>query len=140
MKIILSALLLLLTGHSLAIEPIEFRDAQEEQRFRQLANELRCVMCQNQSLADSNAGIAIDLRRELIVLLREGKTDDEIKQHLVARYSDFILYQPPVKPSTWLLWFGPLFILATGLIWIVRILKNNKAVAADLTADKDHEW
>ena len=77
-----------------------FRDAQEEARFRTLAAELRCVMCQNQSLADSNAPIAQDLRREVLDLMQSGKSDDEIKAFLTERYTDFVLYRPPMRGST----------------------------------------
>ena len=97
-------------------QPIQFRDGAEEQRFRSLTEELRCVMCQNQSLADSNALIAQDLRHEILRMMREGKSNEQIKQFLVARYSDFVLYKPQVKPMTWLLWFGPGLLLVGGVI------------------------
>lgn len=87
-------------------------------RLKKLETELRCLVCQNQTLADSNADLADDLRREVRELALAGKSDDEIKAYLVARYGDFVLYQPPVKPLTWMLWFGPFALLATGgAIW-----------------------
>ncbi len=116
-------LLLLLCGATLAIEPMPFKDQAEETRFRTLAAELRCLMCQNQSLADSPSGIAQDLRREVLELMQKGLSDAEIKQHLVERYGDFVLYRTPVRTGTWLLWFGPgalLLIGAVGLVVIVR--------------------
>lgn len=85
-------------------------------RLKLLEEELRCLVCQNQSLADSNAPLAEDLRREVRELAATGKSDDEIKQFLVARYGDFVLYRPPVKSTTWLLWFGPLVLLGTGIV------------------------
>jgi cytochrome c-type biogenesis protein CcmH len=87
-------------------------------RLKRLETELRCLVCQNQTLADSNADLADDLRREVRELAVAGKSDAEIKAYLVARYGDFVLYQPPVKPLTWMLWFGPFALLATGgAIW-----------------------
>ena len=108
--------------------PVEFRDAAEETRFRALAAELRCVMCQNQSLADSDAPIAHDLRRQVLDLMREGKSDAQIKEYLVVRYSEFVLYAPPVKPATWALWFGPLLLLALGGV-VVAVIVRRKARA-----------
>ena len=88
-------------------QPLQFRDDAEERRFHDLAAQLRCVQCQNQSLADSNAQIAQDLRREVLQLMQQGHDDAQIKQFLVARYGEFVLYQPPLQPGTWLLWGGP---------------------------------
>ena len=90
-------------------------------RLKKLEEELRCLVCQNQSLADSNAPLAEDLRREVRALAVSGKSDEEIKAFLVARYGDFVLYDPPVKRITWLLWFGPFVLLAAGVViwWIV---------------------
>lgn len=118
--------------------PLQFRNAAEETRFHALAAELRCVKCQNQSLADSNAQIAHDLRREVLVLMHEGKTDAQIKQFLVERYGEFVLYKPRVAGSTWLLWFGPLLMLALGglvIAWIVR-----RRSSAPVPADEEQEW
>jgi cytochrome c-type biogenesis protein CcmH len=124
-----------------AQEPLRFADAAEEARFRALAAELRCVMCQNQSLADSNAQIAHDLRAQVLALMRDGHSDAEIKDYLVARYSDFVLYQPPVKPSTWLLWFGPALILLGGAATVVVIVRRRSAAApATPPREDDQEW
>lgn len=98
-------------------------------RLKKLEEELRCLVCQNQSLADSNAPLAEDLRREVRALAAQGKNDEEIKTFLVARYGDFVLYDPPVKRITWLLWFGPFALLALGAgIWfaITRRRKGGK--------------
>mgnify|MGYP003411717609 FL=1 len=136
-------LLLLVFSHSLfAMDPTDYRSAEEEQRFRSLAAELRCVMCQNQSLADSNAMIAKDLRRGLLSLIREGKSDDEIKQFMVTRYTDFVLYEPPMRPATWLLWFGPFLILGVGAAAIFMIIKKRSAAMPNRpAADNDsQEW
>ncbi len=85
-----------------------------EQRLKKLEETLRCLVCQNQTLADSAAGLADDLRREVRTLALAGKSDEEIRAFLVTRYGDFVLYDPPVKPTTWLLWFGPFALLAVG--------------------------
>ena len=121
--------------------PIDFRDDTEQLRFRGLTEQLRCVMCQNQSLADSTAPIAHDLRLEVLRMMREGKTDAEIKQYLVARYTDFVLYQPEVKPMTWLLWFGPGVLLLVGAAVVIAIVrKNSRGVSSALPADDKQEW
>lgn len=121
--------------------PLTFEDAAQERRFHRLVAELRCVMCQNQSLADSNAQIAHDLRREVLLLMQQGNSDAEIKDYLVARYGDFVLYRPRVDPRTWLLWFGPLLLIAAGggVIW--HILRTRRHGAATTAADDDgQEW
>ena len=142
MKKILFLALFIFSSLLFAMDPVEYRSAEEEQRFRNLAAELRCVMCQNQSLADSNAMIAKDLRLELLSLIREGKSDDEIKQFMVSRYTDFVLYEPPIRPSTWLLWFGPLLILVIGAGSIfVIVRKRSIAMPVNTVLDDDkQEW
>ena len=126
--------------------PLEFRDAAEEQRFHALAAELRCVMCQNQSLADSNAQIAHDLRAEVLGLMRQGRSDAEIKQFLVQRYGEFVLYRPQVEAGTWLLWFGPLLLLLGGGVLVWRIVRGRaRAVSAKADAGmrdstQEQEW
>ncbi|MFN7782484.1 MAG: cytochrome c-type biogenesis protein [Lysobacterales bacterium] len=135
---------LLISLSALAIDPLPFRDQAEQDRFRKLAAELRCVMCQNQSLADSNAMIAQDLRREVFNLMREGKSDQEIKDHLAARYTDFVLYRPPLEGANWALWLAPAGVLLGGAIALVIIVRRrsaglkNAAPARDSTTDE--EW
>jgi cytochrome c-type biogenesis protein CcmH len=139
----LTALLLglLLSGTVLAIDPMPFRDAAEEARFRELAAELRCVLCQNQSLADSNAAIAQDLRREVFDLMREGKSNEEIKTFLTERYTDFVLYKPRMEPRTWLIWFGPLAVLIGGAIAVVLIVRRRAASAPpQLPVANEEDW
>ena len=125
--------------------PLEFRDAAEEARFHRLATELRCVMCQNQSLADSNAQIAHDLRREVLGLMREGRSDAEIEQFLVARYGEFVLYRPRVEAKTWLLWFGPALLLLAGGFVVARIVRRHagdgrRNAGAPIDIDDGQEW
>ena len=121
--------------------PLQFNDAAEEARFHKLTAELRCVMCQNQSLADSNAQIAHDLRREVLDLMREGKSDREVKQFLVERYGEFVLYKPEVTPGTWLLWFGPLVLVLIGGIVVWSILRRGKTGrGGSIGNDDNQEW
>ena len=124
--------------------PLVFRDQAEARRFHALTEELRCVKCQNQSLADSNAAIAQDLRNEVLVLMRKDMTDAEIKQYLVARYGEFVLYRPRVEPTTWLLWFGPAVLLLAGGLVVVGIVRRRAdpraAAAPDEARDQEQEW
>jgi len=121
--------------------PLQFKDSAEETRFHHLTSELRCVMCQNQSLADSNAQIAHDLRREVLDLMREGKSDREVKQFLVERYGEFVLYKPEVTPGTWLLWFGPLVLVLIGGIVVWSILRRGKTGrGGSIGNDDNQEW
>ncbi|MBJ6979266.1 MULTISPECIES: cytochrome c-type biogenesis protein [unclassified Luteimonas] len=124
------------------VQPLEFRDRAEEQRFHQLTLELRCVMCQNQSLADSDAPIAHDLRREVFNLMREGRSDAEIKTFLVERYGEFVLYRPPFGGGTLLLWLGPALVLLAGAVVLVVVVRRRASanrVATD-PVDDGQEW
>jgi cytochrome c-type biogenesis protein CcmH len=126
---------------ALAIDPLPFKDAAEEARFRALAAELRCVLCQNQSLADSNAGIAQDLRKEVFGLMRAGKSDEEIKDFLTERYSEFVLYKPRVEPRTWLIWFGPAAVLLAGAVAVTVIVRRRARQApAALPPGSEEDW
>jgi cytochrome c-type biogenesis protein CcmH len=98
------------------------QDAQVEARLVVLAQELRCLVCQNESLASSHAELADDLRQEVREQIRQGKSDQEIKDYLVARYGDFVLYRPDVKPLTWVLWFGPFALVLLALILLARYM------------------
>ncbi len=125
--------------------PLSFHSQDEERRFHALVAELRCVMCQNQSLADSNAQIAHDLRREVLALMRQGQSDAQIKQFLVARYGEFVLYRPQVESSTWLLWFGPALVLLAGGVAVARIVRARARDArgqapAAAGNDEEQEW
>ncbi len=120
--------------------PPQFQDTAEERRFHALVSELRCVMCQNQSLADSNAQIANDLRHEVLDLMRQGKSDAEVKSFLVARYGEFVLYRPRVASNTWLLWFGPALLLLIGALVIARIVRQRARNRPAVVADDAQEW
>ena len=119
--------------------PLQFSDTSEEARFHALAAELRCVMCQNQSLADSNALIALSLRREVLDLMRAGQTDAQIKDFLVQRYGEFVLYKPRVEGRTWLLWLGPALILLAGAAVVVLLVRRKPAQAIPRN-DEPQEW
>lgn len=128
-----------------AIDPMPFKDRAEEARFQQLTRQLRCLVCQNENLADSNADLARDLRHQVFELMRQGKSDAEIKQYLVDRYSDFVLYDPPVQGSTLLLWFGPLAILLAGAaVVVVTIRKRGRGTASTpgetVANDEGDDW
>ncbi len=103
----------------------------DPERFKRLSEELRCLVCQNQTLADSNAELAVDLKRQIETLLTQGQSDAQIRDYMVARYGDFVLYRPPLQRTTWLLWFGPFGMLAGGaLIWWLVQRRNRLARAA----------
>jgi cytochrome c-type biogenesis protein CcmH len=114
-----------------AIDPLPFKDHAQEVRFQELTRQLRCLVCQNENLADSNADLARDLRHEVFGLMQQGKSDGEIKQYLVDRYSDFVLYDPPVKPSTWFLWFGPGLFLLIGAAVVLVTIRRRRAARVD---------
>jgi len=99
-----------------------------EQRLMNLATELRCLVCQNQSLADSHADLAIDLRNQVREQMKAGKTDDEIRTWLTQRYGDFVLYRPPVRSTTALLWVGPFLLLLVGLVGLGLYLRRRRQV------------
>ena len=121
---------------SASIDVYQFDSPAQEQRFRQLIQDLRCPKCQNESLAGSDAAVAKDLKDRAYGLMKEGKSDDEIRAYLIERYGDFISYRPPVRPGTLLLWLGPLLLLLlTGLVVVWRV-RRPTAPAAPLTEEE----
>jgi cytochrome c-type biogenesis protein CcmH len=116
----------------------ERSEASLEYRTNEIASELRCLVCQNQSIADSHAGLAIDLKNEIRELLKQGKTEDEIKAYMVQRYGDFVLYKPPVKSSTLFLWLGPLVFLLAALLVVFFVVRKRPAAAVQLS-ETEHE-
>ena len=108
-----------------------------EQRVMTLASELRCLVCQNQTLADSNAPLAEDLRNQVREKMRQGESDNQIVDYMVARYGDFVLYRPPLKLTTVLLWFGPLLLLAGGFVVMLRrVLRRRPAQDFEVTTSE----
>lgn len=134
---LLVAVLLALSAGAGAIvfEQRDFDNAEQLARYKQLIYELRCLVCQNQNLADSDADLAADLRREVQRMIREGKSDQEIVDFMVARYGDFVLYRPPLKAKTLLLWAGP-FVLAIGGLLILLLQLRRRRAAAPLSDDE----
>ena len=138
MKRLLVAVLLLASCAAFAIAPLPFRDRAEEVRFQSIVQELRCLVCQNQNLADSDAGLAQDLRKEVFEMMRAGRSDAEIREFMVQRYGDFVLYRPPVKATTWLLWFGPGVVLLLAGLAVVRATRRRaRALPSDATGIED---
>jgi len=114
-------------------------DPVTEQRLIVISEEMRCLVCQNESLAGSRSDLANDLRREIRILIKEGKTDDQIRSFMVERYGDFVLYRPPVKPITWLLWIGPFVILLGGIIGlIVYLRRRNQGMPSTTLSAEDN--
>ena len=111
-------------------------DEAVEQRLIGIASELRCPVCQNESLAVSPAALAQDLRRDIRTQIRQGRTDAEVIDFLVSRYGDFVLYRPPFKPSTWLLWGGPFVFLVLGLVVLLRYLSRRPRNDTPLSSDE----
>jgi cytochrome c-type biogenesis protein CcmH len=133
MKLLLAtcaALSLSLPLHAKEAAPLA-EDPVVEKRLINISEELRCLVCQNESLAGSQAELAKDLREEVRGLIKEGKSDNEVKDFLVSRYGDFVLYRPQVKPSTYLLWAGPFLLLFFGLFSLVRFLKQRSKEVVD---------
>lgn len=127
-------------------EVVEFSDPQLRKRYYQLVQELRCPKCQNQNLADSNAPISKDMKAQIYSMLEAKNTDDEIKQHLVSRYSEFVLYRPEVNTNTWFLWFAPLCLVFVGvfIVWRYafasdRAQSNIKSDTAALTEEQQQQ-
>jgi len=125
-NLFLATLLMLLFPLAHAGEAIPTSDDPVlEKRVLEVSENLRCLVCQNQTIADSNAELAVDLRNQVREKLKAGQSEDEIMKYMVARYGDFVLFNPQVKSSTWLLWFGPLLMLAGGG-WILIISLRNR--------------
>jgi cytochrome c-type biogenesis protein CcmH len=125
-----------LNAQAFAVEVRQFASPEEEQRYEHLVRDLRCLVCQNQSLADSDADLARDLRDEVFKMIHEGKSEQEASQFLVDRYGDFVLYRPPFNPQTLLLWTGPLLVLF-GALALVRHQARLRACATDVQLSAD---
>jgi cytochrome c-type biogenesis protein CcmH len=139
MPVLALLVLFMVVGPALAADPAVFRfdDAGSEARFQAITKELRCLVCQNQSLADSHAELAGDLRREVHAMIKAGKADREIAEFLVRRYGDFVLYRPPFDPRTAALWLGPigLFLLA-GLIGLIALRRRAATPPPEVAAEE----
>ena len=111
-----------------------------EKRVMALSEKLRCLVCQNQTIADSNSGLAIDLKNQVREKMQEGKSDEEILDYMVERYGDFVLFLPQVKSNTWLLWFGPFIFLGLGVVLLIIKLKQRRKLIKNtpILSDEDH--
>lgn len=116
-----------------------FDDPAEQSRYERLIRDLRCLVCRSESIADSNASLASDLRREVETLMRAGRSDEEIYAFMTERYGDFILLQPPVAPRTWLLWAAPALFLAGGLAVVLVVVRRRARIAGENPASLDEE-
>jgi len=135
-------LMLLLLGSAIAVQGFdiyEFQSAEEEAMYRQLITELRCLKCQNQSIGDSDADIALDMRRKTAELINQGFTYHEVVEYFRTRYGDFVSYKPPVTPGTYLLWFGPGVVLLLGGVVVFRSLKRAAQRPTDVDSDEVEE-
>jgi len=134
--ILLSMMLFAFSALADNIDTYKFSSVDQEQQYRHLTESLRCPKCQNNSIADSNAMIAGDMRLKVYELLQSGQTPDEVKAYMVARYGNFVTYEPPVLPSTLILWAGPaLFVIAGALVIILRSRKR-QLTEAELNAEQ----
>jgi cytochrome c-type biogenesis protein CcmH len=127
--------LLITTQVGFAIDDHQLADPEQQKTYELINSELRCLVCQNQTIADSNAELAADLRRQVFEMLQQGKSKDEIIQFMTDRYGDFVLYNPPLKTKTALLWLGPIAFLLTGFAMIFWFIRRKKQ-AATITLDK----
>lgn len=139
MKFFKVLIILLISFNCFAgVEYKKFDTPEQEEAYKILVDELRCLVCQNQTIADSNAELAQDLRRQVYEMLQEGKTKDEIADFMTQRYGDFVLYNPPFKAKTGLLWIGPAVFLLIGLVMLIlfsrrkRKVKNSKLSEAEI--------
>jgi len=119
-----------LAAHAKDAEPA-VADPALEARMLRIADELRCLVCQNQTIADSHADLAADLREQVRTMLRRGDSDEQILRYMTERYGDFVLYRPPVKATTWLLWFGPAVLVVGGLTVLVVVLRRRQRLSDD---------
>ncbi len=118
------------------VEYRKFDNAEQEQTYQGLISELRCLVCQNQTIADSNADLAKDLRRQVYEMLRQGKGRQEIVDFMTQRYGDFVMYRPPFSAKTLLLWLGPVLFVAAGLAALVVVSRRRRTAAEGLTPEK----
>lgn len=141
MKRLSIILLLVVSGMACAgVEYREFASSEQQEAYENLTSELRCLVCQNQTIADSNAELAADLRRQVYEMLQQGKSKQDIAQFMTDRYGDFVLYNPPFKLKTGLLWIGPVVFLLIGLIAVFLFARRKKTAATvEMTAEKQQK-
>ncbi|MGH8192055.1 MAG: cytochrome c-type biogenesis protein [Rhodanobacteraceae bacterium] len=138
--VVLVAIALSVSSAAFAIDPLPFQNNAQRERFQHLTGELRCMVCQDESLLASNADFAKQLRRQIFDQMQQGKSDKEIKDWLVARYSTFILYDPPLQASTLALWFGTPAILLIGAGVVVVLLRRRVRPANAIAEEPGEDW
>ncbi|NOS72986.1 MAG: cytochrome c-type biogenesis protein CcmH [Methyloglobulus sp.] len=138
MKLWFFVLILLISAQGFAIDDHQLANPEQQKTYEIIISELRCLVCQNQTIADSNAELASDLRRQVFEMLQQGKSKEDIIQFMTDRYGDFVLYNPPLKTKTALLWLGPIAFLITGFIMIFWFIRRKKT-AAIMPIDKDKQ-
>ena len=136
MKQLFIILLLTVSSTSYAVDYHQLSDPEQQKNYETLISELRCLVCQNQTIADSNAELAADLRRQVYEMLQQGKTKQEIADFMTARYGDFVLYNPPFKAKTGILWIAPMAFLLIGLIVVFLFVRRKKSASAELSPEK----
>jgi len=137
-RLILIVILLFASVQTSArISAYEFENAEQESIYNELVDELRCLVCQNQTIAESNAELAQDMKRKTHELVMQGKSKEEISDFMVQRYGNFVQYKPPVTPTTYLLWTGPFIILFIGLFILLKIIRNRKVEKPRELSDND---
>lgn len=129
MKRLLFIFLLIMSGSGYAVDTHQLPDPKQQEAYETLTKELRCLVCQNQTIADSNAELAADLRRQVYEMLQQGKSKQEIVQFMTDRYGDFVLYKPPFQGKTSVLWIAPVVFLLIGLITVFFFIRRKKALA-----------
>jgi cytochrome c-type biogenesis protein CcmH len=139
MPILLAGLLAAPLAGAYTLEQFHFDDPAKTEEFRKLTEELRCLVCQNESLAASQADLAQDLRKEVYEMMRSGKSRDDIVKFLVDRYGDFVLYDPPVKLSTYPIWFGPLLLAGAGGFFLLRALRRKKQASDQDLSEEERQ-
>ena len=138
-SILLIGLILSSPVFAVQIEFHQFENKQQEELYLQLIAELRCVKCQNQNLAESNAELATDMREKTYEMITQGKSRSDVVSYMTARYGDFVLYKPPFKSKTWLLWIGPPILLILSLWFLLRLIRNQKKEKIEPLSDAQRE-
>jgi cytochrome c-type biogenesis protein CcmH len=137
--IIIFTFLFFLGSLNAAVEIKKFDNEQQEHRYKYIIDELRCLVCQNQNISGSNAGLAKDLRKQVHKMILAGEDDEAIFDFMVTRYGDFVLYRPPFKATTFLLWVGPFIIFVFGLFMLIRFIRQRKKVVVTELNSGDKE-
>ena len=138
LRFLVALIALLIAPLAFAVQPDEvMKDPAQEARARELSAQLRCLVCQNESIDESEASLAKDIRLLIRERIAQGESNDQVKDFLVSRYGDFILLKPPLKPETIVLWFGPPAMLLIGAFFVLRASRRTPAPAAELTAEEE---